>query len=106
MTDLSTKIQHNLEQSLQPYYLSVENESFRHQVPPGSQRHFKIIVVSNKFQSTSLVKRHQMIYQILQPLSGQVHALAIHCYTQAEWRDRGEQAVNSPPCQNKRKTTA
>lgn len=105
MTSLSSTIEQRLQQSLQPYYLSVENESFRHQVPKGSELHFKIIVVANEFKSITLTKRHQIIYQILQPLLKQIHALAIHCYTPEEWTDRGQQAANSPPCQNKRKST-
>lgn len=78
--------------------LEVINESHRHNVPPGSESHFKVIVVSDDFAGVSPVKRHQMIYRLLAgPLRSGVHALALHTYTEAEWRAQAA-APASPPC--------
>lgn len=41
-------------QILQPEILEVINESNNHNVPPGSESHFKVIVVSNAFQGKCL----------------------------------------------------
>ena len=41
--------------------LEVLNESHMHNVPPGSESHFKVIIISDDFVGQSLVKRHQKI---------------------------------------------
>ena len=38
-----------LEAAFQPRELSVENESFRHSVPPDSETHFKVVLVTEQF---------------------------------------------------------
>lgn len=42
--------------SLQPSYLEVINESYMHNVPKGSETHFKVIVVADTFQDMSLIQ--------------------------------------------------
>lgn len=70
----------------QPELLDVLNESHNHNVPEGSESHFKVVLVSKKFSGQTKVKRHQMVYATLsQELSGAVHALALHLYTPEEW---------------------
>ena len=36
--------------ALGPQFLRVENESHRHNVPPGSESHFKVTVVSRRLR--------------------------------------------------------
>ena len=36
-----------------------------HNVPPGSESHFKVTLVSDKFDGLRLVKRHQEVYGLL-----------------------------------------
>ncbi|GAK85288.1 cell division protein BolA [Vibrio ponticus] len=43
-------IQTKLHQQLSPTHLEVINESYMHNVPPGSESHFKVIVVSEQFE--------------------------------------------------------
>lgn len=79
-------------------HLEVINESHMHSVPPGSETHFKVVIASPAFAGLSLVKRHQAVYaQLRGPLGGGVHALALHTYTDEEWRARGA-APDSPEC--------
>lgn len=93
------KIEAKLINELQPSYLSVENESNRHNVPPGSETHFKIIIVSDKFNGERLLKRHQMVYKVLaDELATKVHAIALHTYTGKEWQYLKETPPVSPPC--------
>lgn len=40
----------------QPVHLEIINESYMHNVPKGSETHFKVVVVSNKFDALSLVQ--------------------------------------------------
>lgn len=91
-------ITRKLTDSLQPQHLEVINESHMHNVPPGSESHFKIVAVSDQFEGKMLVARHRMINQALaEELAGPVHALAIHTLTPAEWQEKGA-APSSPPC--------
>jgi BolA protein len=46
-----------------------------------------------------LLARHRLVNETLaEELGGGVHALAIHTYTEEEWRDRFGEAPLSPPC--------
>ena len=54
-----------LEAAFQPRELSVENESFRHSVPPDSETHFKVVLVTEQFSGERSVKRHQRVYGVL-----------------------------------------
>ena len=68
-----------LEAAFQPHELTVENESFRHSVPPESETHFKVVLVTEQFAGERSVKRHQRVYGVLAEwLAGPVHALALH----------------------------
>ncbi|MGD2053376.1 MAG: BolA/IbaG family iron-sulfur metabolism protein [Gammaproteobacteria bacterium] len=88
-----------LEQALSPEHLEVINESYMHNVPEGSESHFKVIIVSDAFNDKMLVARHRMVNKILEDeLKGGIHALALHTMTMAEWFDKGK-AAESPPCE-------
>jgi len=87
-----------LSRGLTPSHLEVINESHMHNVPPGSESHFKVVIASGEFADLSRVKRHQRVYQLLaEELRGGVHALAVHTYSVEEWGSRGESPA-SPPC--------
>lgn len=87
-----------LEQGLSPSFLTVENESHQHNVPAGSESHFKVTIVSVAFAGKRKVARHQAVYRILaEQLAGDVHALALHTYTEDEWQQTG-QSPDSPQC--------
>ncbi len=84
--------------ALRPQFLRVENESHRHNVPPGSESHFKVTAVSPQFNGKTLLARHRMVNEILSDeLSGGVHALALHTLTPDEWTKQ-DAVADSPPC--------
>jgi BolA protein len=88
-----------LSQQLSPQHLSVENESHMHNVPAGSESHFRVVVVSEQFENLALLARHRAVNKVLaDELAGPIHALALHTYTATEWDARGEQANASPDC--------
>lgn len=90
-------IEQKLAQALSPQHMAVENESHMHSVPPNSETHFKVVLVSEAFAGVRLVQRHQKVYQILsEELAGEVHALALHTYTPEEWGS--SQVPDSPNC--------
>jgi BolA protein len=96
---VQASIETKLAEQLQPLHLQVENESHRHNVPPGSESHFKVVVVSDAFEGRTLVARHRMINEILaDELQNRIHALALHTYTRQDWQDKNGTAPMSPPC--------
>lgn len=98
MTVQST-IEAKLSAALALQHLEVINESNNHNVPANSETHFKVIAVSTAFDGVTLINRHRQINEILkQELAGSVHALAIHAYTESDWRKRNGDAPMSPPC--------
>ncbi len=98
-------IERKIRASLAPSYLEVVNESHMHNVPPGSESHFKVVVVSDAFEGEPLVRRHQRVNAILaEELAGGVHALTMRTLTPAEWEDRGHRVTESPPCHGGGKT--
>lgn len=97
------KIQNSIEQKLSSAFavdhLQVANESHKHSVPPNSETHFKVTLVSADFDGQMKVKRHQAIYKVLaDELAGEVHALALHLYSPQEWAASGQAAPESPNC--------
>ena len=92
-------IEQRITDSLKPMHLEVINESDMHNVPPGSESHFKVTVVSEKFEGKMLINRHRMVNEVLaQELDGQIHALALHTMTPDEWFDVGGKSPDSPQC--------
>jgi BolA family transcriptional regulator, general stress-responsive regulator len=96
---VQNRIEQRLAQRFDPAHLEVINESGNHNVPPGSESHFKVVLVAEAFAELRPVARHRLVNQALaEELAGPVHALAIHTYTADEWRQRFGQAPMSPPC--------
>ena len=90
-----------LKETFLPEYLEVINESNLHNVPPNSETHFKVVIVSQHFEDLGRVRRHQAVYKALADLlSGSVHALALHVFTSNEWRNlsNSARAHISPQC--------
>ncbi|MBU3071469.1 BolA/IbaG family iron-sulfur metabolism protein [Aestuariicella sp. G3-2] len=95
---IQTAITQKLEQHFSPAHLEVVNESHMHSVPPGSESHFKVVLVSENFAGLRQVPRHQQVYKVLaDEMAGEVHALALHTYSPEEWQATG-MAPDSPQC--------
>lgn len=97
---IQSQIEAKLQSALDPSHLEVINESHMHNVPKGSETHFKVVVVSARFDGLSPVKRHQLVYGTLaDEMRGKpgIHALAITSRTPAEWAASPE-ANASPKC--------
>ncbi len=95
----SDRIEQNLDKGLELLHLEVHDESGNHSVPQGAQSHFKVVAVSPAFENQSRLNRHRMINALLQAeFDTGMHALALHAYTESEWRARFGEAPMSPPC--------
>ncbi len=92
-------IESKIQDALAPLHLEVLNESHMHNVPPGSESHFKVIIVSSAFDGVPRVRRHQQINGILSDeLSGGIHALSLQTLTEDEWGARNGNVMESPAC--------
>lgn len=98
--NIATTIEQKLLSAFSPLHLDVVNESHQHNVAPGSESHFKVIIVSKNFEGERLIKRHRAINQVLATeLSEHIHALALHTYTEKEWQDYyADNIPLSPAC--------
>jgi len=100
---MTMKVQQSIEaklrEGLSPVHLDIRNESHMHSVPPNSETHFKVVVVSAQFAGKSRVARHQTVNALLAAeLAGPVHALSIQAHTPEEWAARGGVVLESPEC--------
>ena len=92
-------IETKIRSALAPSHLEVINESYMHSVPPGSESHFRVVVVSERFEDLPLVRRHQRVNRILeQELQAGLHALSLQTLTASEWTRRGGETLASPAC--------
>ena len=91
-------IEQKLEQTFEPEFLEVVNESFMHNVPEGSESHFKVTVVSKAFLEKRLIARHRLINQTLADELNSIHALALHTLTPDEYFAKAGKVADSPEC--------
>ena len=95
-------IREQLTNELKPFFLHIENESYKHNVPDDAESHFKVIVVSNNFTKLSLIKRHRFINELLGAKFFQsVHALSLHLFDENEWKKENISNIQTPDCQHK-----
>jgi BolA protein len=91
-------IAERLSAALAPSHLEIVDESYMHKVPKGAETHFKVIIVSERFEGLTAVRRHQLVYGALaDELKRGIHALTITSRTPSEWAERPE-ANASPQC--------
>ena len=96
---LQEVIETKLQEHFEPEFLNALNESYMHNVPAGSESHFKVVVVSDKFEGQRLIGRHRQVNQVLaDELANHIHALSMHTYTLSEWKEQNELAPDSPMC--------
>ena len=92
-----SQIEEILRQTFTPAYLQVVNESSNHNVPVGSESHFKVTLVSEAFMGEKLIGRHRQVNAAMVEMMPNIHALALHTYTPDEWQQR-QSAPVSPQC--------
>lgn len=96
------KVQESIEAKLsrefKPSVLRVLNESHMHSVPPNSETHFRVEMVSAKFDSMSRVARSRQVYSTLsEELQNGVHALSLKLFSPQEWEQAGGIAGEASP---------
>ena len=76
-------IESKLTSALTPMSLRVVDESHLHAGHAGhrpeGETHFRVYIVSDRFEGKSRIDRHRLVNEILaEELAGPVHALAVH----------------------------
>ncbi|KTC65473.1 putative regulator of murein genes BolA (plasmid) [Legionella adelaidensis] len=99
------RIETALQKNLALAHLEVDDESSGHQVPQGSESHFKVVAVSNDFENKTKVARHRLINDFLKDeFKMGLHALSLHLYTNEEWQmQKAKGAPKTPDCQRMKK---
>uniref|UniRef100_M4BAW4 BolA-like protein n=2 Tax=Peronosporaceae TaxID=4777 RepID=M4BAW4_HYAAE len=95
---VARRIREKLLTAFAPQHLDVVNESSMHNVPKGSETHFKVVVVTDQFNGKPLLQRHRMVNAVLQQeLDEGVHALSILSKTPQQW-EANAVVKASPSC--------
>jgi BolA protein len=86
---VATAIRDKLTAALAPQRLDIVDESHKHAghagARPEGESHFRVLVVSDRFEGLSRVARQRLVYGALaDELASDIHALAIEAKTPAE----------------------
>ena len=87
MTDVARRMQEQLAE-LAPESLEILDESADHAGHEGARGgggHYRLTIVSPRFEGKPMQARHRMVYDALGPLmTKEIHALAIKAYAPGE----------------------
>ena len=81
-------IRQRLTDALEPESLDIEDDSASHvgHTSAGGAGHFNVIIVSEKFNGLSLIKRHRLVYAAVDDIMHtQIHALSMKTYSPEEF---------------------
>ena len=79
--------------------LVINNESYKHNVPPNSESHFNVQIVSDDFQDLSQIQRHKLVYKAIESLLNEIHAFSITAITTLEFKENSS-LRDTPECEN------
>ncbi len=89
------KIEKSIRAALEPEILEVKDESHLHAghagAREGGESHFRLLIVSSRFEGLSRVARQRAVNDILRDeLKEKIHALAMRTLTPAEHQSEAE----------------
>lgn len=88
----SEYIERTLREGLDASHVEVVDDSALHADHPGAASgagHFRVVVVSQRFEGLGRVAAHRLVYEALRPaLAEDIHALQLRTFTPAAWRER------------------
>ncbi len=91
------RIEQALRTTFEPTHLAVTNDSHRHSVAPGSETHFTVLLVSERFAGLTRIERQRRVHSALAgELDAGLHALAIRALAPAEFE--GTATFVAPDC--------
>ncbi len=81
-------LEEKIKKALAPKILEIINESSQHDGHPGSPNtgnsHYRITIVSHKFQGVLPLARHKLVYKVLSQELKTMHALSLSVKTPDE----------------------
>ena len=85
MTELADRIERKLRLELDAKHVELEDESHLHAGHAGAasgEKHFKAVIVSDRFAGLSRVQAQRLVYSVLeQEMAGEIHALSMETRT-------------------------
>jgi len=89
MSEVQDRMREKLMIGLEPQRLDIVNESHLHaghrNSPGTGDSHFRILVVSPRFEGLGRLQRHRMVNELLaDEMQGKIHALALATYAPGE----------------------
>ena len=75
---MQQRIRERLSEGFAPAVLEITNESYMHS--RGTETHFNVLIVAEKFRGLSKIKQHQLVYSELGPIMSEIHALTTRCH--------------------------
>mmetsp|Transcript_49016 Transcript_49016/g.81548 ORF Transcript_49016/g.81548 Transcript_49016/m.81548 type:complete len:122 (-) Transcript_49016:8-373(-) len=104
---IQARITEKIQASLDPLHLEVINESHMHNVAPGSESHFRVVIVSEKFEGKTKLDQHRMVHEAVEiELRDHIHAFSAQTLKPSQWEAQGHNIVvqQSPSCRGGMKT--
>ena len=80
MNEIQCKIKNLISEKLSIFKIEIIDDSYKHinHQKDTSGGHFRLFIVSNNFKGLTLIKRHKLIYEILQNMiKTKIHALSM-----------------------------
>ena len=96
---VQNKIERLLRDNLNVSKLLIRNDSYKHNVPPNSESHFNVQIVSDDFQDLSQIQRHKLVYKAIESLLNEIHAFSITAITTLEFKENSS-LRDTPECEN------
>ena len=96
---VQNKIDKLLRDNLNISKLIIRNDSYKHNVPPNSESHFNVQIVSDDFQDLSQIQRHKIVYKVIESLLNEIHAFSITAITTSEFNENSS-FRDTPECEN------
>ena len=84
-----------LTSSLQPAVLQIVNESYKHNVPKGSESHFKVFIVSQKFEGLLPLQRHRLVNKAVAETITKIHAFSVEARSPLQYAN--DQSITDTP---------
>lgn len=105
MSAIPLQIEQKIRACLAPVHLVLQNESGKHNVPTGSESHFRLLLVSERFLGLTRLDRHKLMHDLLaDEFKSGLHALSLNLYTPDEWQRQEGASPATPPCLGNKKT--
>lgn len=81
-------ITEKLSRNFLPSHLKVQCESRMHQLEKGAEKHFRVQIVSKKFEGLSLLQMHKLVNDCLaEELSDKIHAIRLKTYSPSKFKN-------------------